>query len=139
MVALQQLAKVAAHVVTQIVKAQFVVGGIGDIRIVADFFVGLVHAGNGDADGQAQRVIDLAHPCSVTAGEVIVHGHHMNAPAGERVQVDGQYGHEGFTLTGFHFRDIALMQENATHELNIERAQTQGAEGRLAGGGKCFG
>ena len=43
----------------------------------------------------------------------------MNAVARQRVQEDGQRGHERFTLTGGHFGNLALMQDDAAEELYV--------------------
>ncbi len=127
------------HVVAQVVKAQFVVGGIGDVAAVGGAFFGLWLVGVDDAGGQAKRRIDLAHPFRVALGQVVVDGDDMHALARQRVQVGGEGGDQGLALTGLHFGDIALMQEDPAHKLHVEGAQAKGAARRLAAVGEGFG
>jgi hypothetical protein len=42
------------------------------------------------AHGQAEELVDLAHPLGVAAGQVVVDRDQVDAPAGERVQVERQ-------------------------------------------------
>lgn len=60
----------------------------------------------------------------------------MHALAGEGIEVGGQGGNEGFALTGFHFRDAALVQDDAAHDLDGEVTHAQHAVGGLPAGGK---
>src|SRR5438128_3059697 len=46
------------------------------------------------ADGEAQELVDAAHPLGVEAGQVVVHRHHVHALAGKAVEVDGQGRHQ---------------------------------------------
>ncbi len=56
----------------------------------------------------------------------------MNAFAGERVQVGGERGDERFSFARLHFRDFALMQDDAADELHVEVAHADGAAARFA-------
>ena len=66
-----------------------------------------------------------AHPLAVALGQVVVHGHDVDAPSGQVVEVDGQRGHEGLALAGLHLGDLALVQDDAAHELHVEMALAQ--------------
>ena len=83
-----------------------------------------------------EEAVDLAHPLAVAAGEVVVDRHHVDALAGERVEIDRQGRHQGLALTGAHLGDRALVKDHAADELHVEMALTQGALGRLADGGE---
>jgi hypothetical protein len=50
--------------------------------------------------------------------------------AGQGVQNHGQGGDQGLALAGLHFRDLALVQDHAAHELDVEMAHAE--ERRLA-------
>ncbi len=39
--------------------------------------------------------------------------------------------YQGFTLAGLHLRDLALVQDDAPHDLHVEMALPQRAHGRL--------
>ena len=139
MVALGHLLEFRLHVVAQIVKAQFVVRRIGDVSGVGFALFGFVLTRVDNAGCQTQGAVDLAHPFGVTLGQIVVHGHDVDATACQRVQIGREGRHKGFTFTGLHFRDVALMQENPAHQLDIVGAQAQGAMSGFAAVGKRFG
>ncbi len=117
------------HVVAQVVEADLVVGGVGDVAGVgvAPLLVGepvLDHA-----HGQAQPVVEPAHPLGVAPGQVVVHGDQVGALAGQAVQVQGQGGGEGLALAGPHLGHLAAMQDHAANELNIKMPHAQHAPG----------
>ncbi len=89
-----------------------------------------------DADAEAQKLVNLAHPIGVALGQVIVDGDHVHAVAAEGVQVDGHGGDQGLALAGLHFRNHPLVQHYAAQELHVEGALAEGAFGRLADGGE---
>jgi hypothetical protein len=76
--------------------------------------------------------VHLAHPLAVSPRQVIVHSHNMNTPSGEGVQVGGQDSYKGLSLSSAHLRNLALVENHASNELRIKRAQTQHAAGALA-------
>ncbi len=139
MIALQHLREVGLHVVAQVVEAQLVVGGIGDVGVVGDLLVGLGHAGHHHADAHPQRVIDQPHPLGVAPGEIVVHRHHVHAAARERVEIDRQRRHQGLALAGLHLGNIAFVQEDAAHQLHIEGSLAQRPPGGFAGIGEGLG
>ena len=138
-VALEDLVQLGLHIVAQIVKTQLVVCGVGHVTAIGSFlfFIWLLRVDN--ACGQAQSAIDLAHPFRVTLREVVVHGNDMHALAGQSIQIGREGRHEGFTLTGFHLGDIALMQEHPAHELRIKGTQAKRAFRGLAAVREGFG
>ena len=80
--------------------------------------------------------MDLAHPLGVPAGQIVVDGDHVNALAGEGVEVDGQGRHQGLALAGLHLGDPAEMQGRPAHQLHVEVALADGAPGRFPDGGE---
>src|SRR5690606_32954289 len=80
----------------------------------------------------------LTHPLGVPLGQVVVHGHHVNALPGQGVQVTGQRRHQGFTLTGTHFGNLAFVERDPTNHLYIEVAHAQHPLGGLAHNSKGF-
>ena len=137
--ALHQFLLVDSHVVAQIVEAHFVVGAVGDVGSVGLAARGVVHVVDNQTHAQAQEAVHLAHPLAVALGQIVVHGDDVHALAGQCVQIGGQGGHQGFTFTGFHLGDAALMQHNAADKLHGVRTHTQHAVGGFAHGGKGFG
>ena len=91
------------HVVAQVVEAELVVGAVGDVggvgllavtgrRLRQALVFGDSQSGSkrkalvvlDAADGQAEGVVDLAHPLGVALGQVVVDGNDVDARAGER-------------------------------------------------------
>ena len=93
---------------------------------------------NDDADGEAEELVDAAHPFGVAFGEVIVDGDDVNAFAFERVQVDGQRGDERFAFAGLHFGDLAFVEHHAADELDVEVPHVEDAAAGFADDGEGF-
>lgn len=89
------------RVVAQVVEAQLVVGGVGDVAVIGGVALGVVEAMDDDAGGEAQEAVELGERFRIALGEVVVHGHHVDALAGECVEVDRQGGHEGLASPVF--------------------------------------
>ena len=123
MIALEHLFQFRFHVVAQIVEPQLIIGRIGHIALICDFFLVLRHPRHNDTSGHPKGAVDRAHPFSVTFGQIIVDRDHMHTAPGQRVQVNRQCRHQGLALAGLHFRDIALMQEDTADELYVKMSQ----------------
>ena len=136
---LHQLLLVDGHVVTQIVEAQLVVGAVSNVGGVGGAALAGLHTGDHQAHGEPHVPVDLAHPLGVALCQVFVDGDHMDASAGEGVQVAGQDCHQGLAFTGFHFGDAALVQHDAAHELDGVGTHAQHPVGSLPDGGKGLG
>jgi hypothetical protein len=121
------LRDIVFHVVAQVVEAQFVVRRVGDVAGIGRAALVVVEAVNDDARGQAEETVNTAHPLGVAAGEVVVDGDDMHAPAGQRIEIDRERGDKRLAFAGLHFRDGALMLHHAADELHVERAQAQNA------------
>ena len=91
------------------------------------------------ADGQAEELVDLAHPVGVAPGQVVVDGDDVDALAGQGVEIDGQGGDQGLALAGLHLGDVALVQDHAADQLHVEMALAEGALGGLADVGEGLG
>ena len=134
--ALHHLGFVDGHVVTQVVKAHLVVRAVGDVGGIRLLALGTRHIVHDQADAQPEEAVDLAHPLTVAAGEVVVDGDDVHALAGERVEVGRQNGDEGLALAGLHLRDAALMQHDAADDLHAKRLHAEYTPRGLARRGK---
>ncbi len=139
MLALVHVGEFRLHVVAQVVEAELVVGPVGDVGLVggALFLFGLL--GIDDAGGHPEHAVDLAHPLGVAPGEVVVDGDDVHALAGQRVQIDREGRDQGLALTGLHLGDVALVQEDAAHQLDVECPQPKRALAGLAAIGEGLG
>ena len=122
MAALHAVLDVELHVVAQVVEAELVVGAVGDVGGVGGAALVVVEVVDDDADGEAEELVDLAHPLGVALGQVVVDGDDVDAVAGERVEVAGERGDEGFAFAGLHLGDLALVEDHAADELDVEVA-----------------
>ena len=90
-------------------------------------------------DGEAEVVVDGAHPDRVAAGQVVVDGDDVDAPAGEGVEIDREGGDEGLALAGFHFGNLTPVEDDAADELDVVVALAEAAAGDFADGGEGLG
>ena len=107
-------------IVAQVVEAELGVGAVGDVALVhltADRG-GLVV--QDAADGEAQELVDVAHPLGVAGGQVVVDRDHVHAAPGQGVEVHGQGADQGLALAGGHFGDAAQVKAHAADELDVE-------------------
>ena len=74
------------------------------------------------------ELVQRTHPLGVTLGQVVVHGDHMHALAGQRIEEDRKRRDEGLALTGRHFGDAAplflvglegTVQDDTADELHV--------------------
>ena len=131
--------EVLDHVVAEVVKAEFVVGAVGDVGGVGGTPLGRGEIVVDDADFHPEGLEDRAHPVTVASGEVVVDGDDVDAPAGERVEIGGQRGGIGLAFAGLHLGDVAAMEDDTAHDLDVELAVADGTHGGFADGGKGLG
>ncbi len=124
------------HVVAQVVEAELVVRPVGDVAGVGLLALVVEEAVLDAADRQAEEAVDLAHPVGVAAGQVVVDGHDVHAPAGQGVQVDRHGRDERLALARLHLGDLALVEDHAADQLHVEGAHAQRAHGSFAGHGE---
>ena len=92
-----------------------------------------------DADGESEEAVDLAHPLRISLREVIIHGDDVDSAAGEGVEIAGEGGDEGLAFAGLHLGDLALVEDHAADELDVEVAHADGALAGLADDGEGLG
>ena len=124
------------HVVAQIIEAELVIRAVGNVAGVSRLLSVMVKLREVHAGGETESGIKPPHPLRIAGCKVVVHGHHMNALAFKRIQVGRKGCHQCLSLTGAHLRDLALVQNHATHQLDIKMAHTQHTAAGLAADGK---
>ncbi len=139
MAALDHVGELELHVVAQVVEAELVVGAVGDVGGVGVAALRVGKVVDDDADGEAEEAVDLAHPLGVALGEVVVDGDDVDAAAGEGVEVAGQRGDEGLAFAGLHLGDLALVEDDAADQLDVEVAHADDAAAGFADDGEGFG
>ncbi|MBA7601036.1 hypothetical protein ES703_08101 [subsurface metagenome] len=88
---------------------------------------------------QPQEMIDRAHPVTVSLCQVVVHGDQVSPLATEGIEVNGEGGDQGLSLAGLHLGDLGLVEDDASHELDIKVALSQGSLCCLPDCGKGLG
>ena len=107
------------HVVAKVVKAELVVGSVGDVTLVCIATILIANLGCDDAYAQSQPLIDSPHPFGISSGQVIIDRHQVGSLAGKGIEIHGQGGDERLPLTGSHLCDLPLMEDQSTHQLDI--------------------
>src|SRR5690348_2453134 len=134
--ALDAIGEVVLHVVAKIIEAEFVVRAVGDVGGVGGAALHVVEIVNDDADGEAERFVNRAHPFRVAASEIIVDGDDVDAAASERVEIRGKRGDERLAFAGLHFGNFAFVQDHAADELDVEMAHAEFAAASFANEGE---
>ena len=140
--ALDLVVQVHGHVVAQVVEAEFAVLAIGDVGLVGLATADVapmpvtridrleLHGRVVDrallvrdvCDGRAERVVDGGHPARTGLGEVVVCRDEVGALPLKRVRVEREGGHERLAFSCSHLGDVAFVERETTHELDIEMA-----------------
>ena len=122
------------HVVAQVVEAELGVRAVRDVSVVRDLALGERHHVLDRADGHAEAFEDAAVPLGVALCEVVVDGDEVDALALEPVQIERQARHEGLALTSLHLGDVAFVEDDPAHQLDVEHALAGLADPGLADG-----
>ena len=70
-------------------------------------------------DTQSVELIKWSHPFRVTFWQIIIDCHHVHTVTGQSIQEYRQSSHQRLTLTGCHFCNLTLMQNDTTKQLHI--------------------
>jgi len=127
------------HVVAQIIEAELVVRPVGDIGRVGLTALVVVHPVDDHADRQPQEAVNRSHPAGIAFRQVVVDRDDMDAFPRQRIQIDGHRRGKGLALTGLHFGDLSLVQDDASDDLHIEGSHLQRAARGLPGDREGFG
>jgi len=137
--ALNAVVDAQCHVVAQVVEAELVVGAVGDVAGVGLAPFGRGHLGEDRAHLQAQEVVDATHLLGLELSQIVVHGDHVDALAGQRVQVGREHGDQGLAFTGLHLSDVAPVQRGRALDLDVEMALAENPLAGLSDGGERLG
>ncbi len=137
------------HVVSEVVKSEFVVGSVGDVArvgfpadagaevevarvsefvaarlidVAAAELVGLFALTLDDSDTEAEEVVNRTHPDGVASGEVVVDGNEVGTASGECVEDQRRSSNKGLSFTSLHFGDSTLVENETADELDVKVA-----------------
>ena len=134
MTALHELGQRDGHVVAQVVEAELRVRAVRDVRGVRLLALRERHLVLDEGDAHPELLEDGGDPLGVALGEVVVHRHEVHAAALERVQIQRLDRDERLALAGLHLGDVALVEGDAAHQLDVEEADADRALERLPHG-----
>ena len=117
---LSQLLLVCDHVVTQVVKTEFVVSSVRDVGHVLLVTCRSFYSVDNASDLESEEGVQLAHPLSVTLCQIVVDSYYVNALAFKSIQVCGKSSYESLTFTCLHLGYTSLMQNDTADELYSE-------------------
>jgi hypothetical protein len=126
------------HVVAQVVEAELGVRAVDDIGGVGLAPLVERHHVRDERGAHAEGVPHGLRPLGVALGEVVVDGHEVDAAAVERVQVERLDGDERLALARAHLGDVALMEDDSAHQLDVEEPDAHRALERFADGGESL-
>ena len=86
------------------------------------------------ATATPEPVVDGPVPLGVALREVVVDGDEVHVLAGQRVEIERRARDERLALTGLHLGDVALVEDDAAHQLDVEQPLPRFALARLAHG-----
>ena len=135
---LDALFRAERHVVTQVVEAVFVVGAVGDIRVIRFTLGRCRQAGHVNAYCHAEEFEQRTVVFGVALRQIVVDGNNVNALTRQRIQVSRQRCRQGFTFTGTHFRDAALVEHHPAQQLHVEVTHAEHAFTGLTYNGEGF-
>ena len=116
-ISLYQLFFINNHVVTKVIKSQFVVGYVSNITSVCFTALFRFHVVEYNTNSQSKKFMNLTHPLSISFCQIVIDGNDVNTLAFQCIQICRKCGNECLTFTGLHFSDTSLMQDNTTNDL----------------------
>ena len=134
------------HVVAQVVEAELGVRAVGDVGLVRGLAPVEVHVelGLDVGDGHPEALVDALVPLGIALGEVVVDGDEVHAltedapvmrlDGWERVQVEREARDERLAFACLHLGDVALVQHDPAHHLDVEHALVGLPQARLTHG-----
>jgi hypothetical protein len=118
--ALDDVVERDGHVVAQVVEAELGVRPVRDVAAVGLAPLRERHEILDEADRAAEHLVDGPRPLRIALREVVVHGHEVNTASGEAVQVERLHGDERLSLARLRLGDVALVEDDPAHELDVE-------------------
>ena len=113
-------------VVAEVVEAELARGAVSNVAAVHIPPEIRRHLLLDTAHGHSEKIVDVAHPLGVAAGEVVVDGNELGILAGQGIEVKGQRGDEGLALAGRHFGDHAFVNRHTADQLDVEMNHVPG-------------
>ncbi len=122
------------HVVAEIVEAELRVRPVRDVRLVRRLLlVERLHRLD-RGDRHPERLEDGPVPLGVALREVVVRRDEVRAEASESVEIEREARDERLAFARLHLGDVALVEDDPAHQLDVEHPLVGRALARLANG-----
>ena len=105
------------HVISQIIKSEFIICHICDVTIICGTSLIIIHAVQYHTYSQSEEFMYLSHPFCITFCQIIIDSYNMYAFSFQCIQIRRQSCDQCLTFTGFHLCNTSLMQDNSTDDL----------------------
>ena len=137
-ISLYQLFFINNHVVTKVIKSQFVVGYVSNITSICFTAFFRCHVVEYHTDSQTKEFMNLTHPLSISFCQIVIDGYDVNTLAFQCIQICRKCGNKCLTFTGLHLSDTSLMQDNTTNDLYTVMLHTKNSLRAFTYYGECF-
>ncbi len=130
-VPLHHLIHIYYHVVTEVVKAKFIIGAKGNIATVGKFTLRKIHIMADQSNSQSQEVIETSHFDAVTLGQIVIDGNNVHTLASQGIQICRQGSNQGLAFTSTHLCNFSLVETNTSHHLHVKMPHAHDTAGSL--------
>ena len=106
------------HVISQIVKSEFIVCYISNITVICCTTFVIIHTVQNNTYCKSKEFMYLSHPLSISFCEVIVDCYNMNTFTCKSIQICWKCRYKCLTFTSSHLCNSSLMKNHTTNNLN---------------------
>ena len=110
--ALYQLFLVNDHVISQIIKSEFVICYVSNVAVISSTTFFFVHTVQYYANCQSQKFMYLSHPLWVTLCQIVIDRNDMYTFSCQCIQICRKGRYQCLTFTSFHLSDTSLMKND---------------------------
>ena len=136
---LHLFALVYDHVVTEIVKSEFIVCAVGYVAVVCFTALIVVEVVENTADSESEITEYLTHFLRLCLCKIVIDCYDMDAVTVKCVYIGCTAGNESFSFTCSHLCDTSLMKHRCTDYLHGIGLFAQNSPCRFSYRGKCLG
>ena len=116
-ISLYQLFFIDDHVITKVIKSQFVISYISNIASVCCTALFRFHVVQYNTNSQSKELMNFTHPLSISFCQIVIDCYDVNAFTFQCIQICRKCRNKGLTFTGLHLCDTALMKDDTTDDL----------------------
>ena len=109
--------RMESEAIAQVVEPQLVGGCVGDVAPVRRPSIVQRHVLPHGRHGEAEPPVCLPHPCRIAAGEIVVHGEHMDAASLARIPRHSGNRRQRLAFARLHLHNPSVRQRECAFEL----------------------